>query len=167
MGFVPSKKKTNTHNNSFDSIENDENIKKGDMGDEDYNKFELSDMSDTEGSGTDGLEGITEANEEDEFSSIRGERRRPILSASRKNKGQKSQSKFKPPSLSDSESEDLEEGTESGGEGAGEGKSTKHNQSAMIIFHSGIYFDLRVLVWGLVWDLRGLGKNEKEGNCGM
>lgn len=137
MGFVPTKRKTNTHNNSFDSIENDENIKKGDMDDEDYNKFELSDMSDTDGSGADGLEGITEANEEDEFSSIRGERRRPNLSANRKHTDGKSQSKFKPPSLSDSESEDLEQGLGSEREGSQNGKTTKHNQSAMIIYHSG------------------------------
>ena len=106
-GFVP-KKKTNTHNNSFDSIENDENIKKGYMGEDNMiDKLEISDVSsdsfnseEEEEEEIPELEGISEANEEDEFSSIRGGSR--SRNQSHKREKGKSTSKFKPPSLSES-----------------------------------------------------------------
>lgn len=71
------------------------------------------------------LEGITEANEEDEFSSIRGGSR--SRNASQKREKEKSRSKFKPPSLSETENEDSQGELRS--DNKGEIKSKKVNNS--------------------------------------
>ena len=83
------------------------------------------------------LEGISEANEEDEFSSIRGGSR--SRNQSHKREKGKSTSKFKPPSLSESDDEGKKVGNSFEAE---EGSNDVNDISVMMVFDSTVILEL-------------------------